>query len=132
MQGITANPNNNISIVDKYNYLPWDWITISHKYEMDEVFLRKYKDNLDWNFVSNNPNITFNMIILTTDLRWNWNYLQSNNFNKERDIFYEKELKKYFSYKKIESAIEDALVNERCKLGFIKINMDYDYYFSRV
>ena len=130
MQGITANPNNNISIVDKYNYLPWDWVTISYIYEIDEVFLRKYKYKLNCDSLSNNPNITFNMIILNIDMNWNWIDLQSNKFDKEREIFYEKELKKYFSYKKIKNSIEDALVNEKCKLGFIKINMDYDYYLS--
>ena len=67
------------------------------------------------------------MIILTIDLPWNWFYLCSNRFNKERDNFYENKMKKYFSYKKIVNYIEDALVNERCRLGDIKINMDFDF-----
>ena len=45
MHGITDNPNSNISLVDRYYYLRGDWITISHKYEMDEVFLKNTKIN---------------------------------------------------------------------------------------
>ena len=62
--------------LDKYIQSKWE----EHYWN----FLMKYEDKLNWYNISQNPNITMEIIENNPDKPWNWDCISRNKFTKEK------------------------------------------------
>ena len=78
---------------DKLN---WSWISQNPNITMEMI--EKYPDKpWNWDMISRNSNITMEFIEKLSDKPWNWHYISLNKFSKEKELFYEKWYKKYMA-----------------------------------
>ena len=104
---ISMNPNINMNIVKKNPEKDWDW-----------------------KFLSWNPNINMDIITENLNKPWDWSSFSENMFQKEKDLFYEKEFKKYLSAYKIQQYWKNIILSPKYKIGRKFINKKYDKLFN--
>ena len=101
----------------------WDWDLISNNPNITMDIINKYPDKpWNWNRISENPNITMNMIENNLDKPWNWKMV-SKNPNLTID-FIDKHFNKYWNWNCIVSnkrIFEEALNNINKEWRFTSI-----------
>ena len=93
-------------------------------------FVLKYYDKLDWYGISRNPNITMDIIDKYPDKDWNWFSIKRNPFTYEKELFVEKRMKEYLSSYRIQQYYWKGICNPYCRIGYNKVNRDYDKLFN--
>ena len=64
-----------------------DWYYISLNPNITMEFIEKYPDKpWDWGYISQNPNITIEFIEKYHDKPWNWKALSGNKFQKDYNL----------------------------------------------
>ena len=81
--------NGRLKNLDKYIQSKWG----EHYWN----FLMKYEDKLSWDYISQHPNITMEMIENNPDKPWNWKGISKNKFTKEKELFYQKYYRIYMA-----------------------------------
>ena len=72
--------------------LDWSWISENPNITMD--IIEKYPDKpWNWSAISNNSNITMEFIEKYPDNPWDWYRISCNPFNYEKELFIEKRMK---------------------------------------
>ena len=74
--------------------------------------------------ISKNPNITFDNIKDNLDLPWIWKNICKNKFKKEKELFFEKEYKKYLAVYKIQNWWKHITMSPYYAIGRKFINRD--------
>ena len=93
-------------------------------------FVLKFSDKLDWYAISNNPNITMDIIETNLNKPWSWYNISCNPFNYEKELFIEKRIKEYVAAYRIQLYYWKGLWNPSCQIGYNKVNRDYDKLFT--
>ena len=78
---------------DKLN---WSWISQNPNITMEIIEKYKHK-KWNWMFISKNPNITIEFIEKYHSKPWVWNNILSNKFTKEKELFYQKYYRIYIA-----------------------------------
>ena len=108
-----------------------DWREISCNPNITMSFIEKYPDKeWDWYWISENPNITMDIIEKCSDKPWNWYWISYNPFNYEKELFTEKQMRKYLAAYRIQQYWDKAITNPSCTVGRNKINRNYDELFN--
>ena len=83
--------NGRLKNLDKYIQSKWE----VHYWN----FLMKYENKINWNWkcISQNPNITMEMIEKYIDKPWSWVGISQNKFTKEKELFYKKYYRIYMA-----------------------------------
>ena len=84
----------------------------------------------DWYDISRNPNLTMQMILANPTKPWDWLSISRNKFIKEKEAIRKIECKKHLAAYKIQTRWRNALVNPHCKIGINRINRDYDMMYN--
>ena len=109
--------------------LDWDCISRNPNISMD--MLEKYPDKpWNWNTISCNPNITMDIIEKYPDNPWDWYRISCNPFNYEKELFIEKRIKEYLASYRIQQYYWKSICNPYCRIGYNKVNRDYDKLFT--
>ena len=94
-------------------------------------FVLKYSNKpWNWDAISNNPNITMDIIETNLNKPLNWYNISCNPFNYEKELFIEKRMKEYLSAYRIQQYYSNAICNPYCRIGYNKVNRDYDKLFT--
>jgi hypothetical protein len=128
---ISTNPNITMEFIEKYPDKPWNWNWIPENPNITMEFIEKYPDKpWDWDYISMNPNINMDIIEKYPDKPWSWCYISRNKFLKEKNLFTEKQMRKYLAAYRIQQYWDKALTNPSCTIGRNKINRNYDELFN--
>ena len=76
--------------------LSWDYISNNKNITM-QIIENNPKKPWGWYYISINPNITMKFIENNPDKNWDWSYVSLNTFKKEKELFYEKWYRKYMA-----------------------------------
>ena len=129
--GISKNPNITMEFIEKFPDKPWAWVCISCNPNITIDIIEKYPDkSWNWSFISYNPNLTMDFIENNTDKPWDWNGISRNPFNYEKELFIEKRMKEYLASYRIQQYYWKGICNPHCRIGFRKMNRDYDKLFT--
>jgi hypothetical protein len=105
----------------------WDWLSLNPNITFDMV--QSYPDkSWDWDYLSLNPNITFDIVHAHPDKPWNWYYLSRNTFSHAKKNFVEKRYNEYLSAYRIQqhwNRVISVPTNPICQR---KIKRDYQKY----
>jgi len=86
--------NKNISIEDVKNYLhkPWNWYNLSKVMQWHDI---KKNLELPWNWygVSENPNLSFEILKNNKDMQWNYQSLSFNRMENGIERYIKRELR---------------------------------------
>ncbi len=81
-----------MDIINKYPDKPWDWDWISNNPNITMDMINQYPDKpWDWGGISRNPNITMDIINQYPDKPWDWLWISRNpkiimeSFDPERE-----------------------------------------------
>ena len=108
-----------------------DWCEISRSPNITMDFIEKYPDKpWNWSCISRNPNVTMEFIEKHPDKPWDWRLISKNKFLKEKNLFTEKQMRKYLAAYRIQQYWDKALTNPSCTIGRNKINRNYDELFN--
>ena len=135
-----------IEHLDKYIQQKWDehylefvlrhkdklsWTQVSTNINITQAIIENNLDlELDWYRVSYNPNLTWDFIVKYKDKPWSWCYISRNKFLKEKNLFTEKQMRKYLAAYRIQQYWDKAITNPSCTIGRNKINRNYDELFN--
>ena len=131
---LSVNPNITIQFVLYYKKKNWNWLDLSANPSITFKMFRNNRE-LPWdaNGISLNPNITSQIVLSNPKFNWNYQNLCSNTFQKERDNFYKKNLKFYFTVCKIQRFWRERCSNRNFQIGrkvnsqrYNKLLDDYD------
>ena len=64
------------------------------------------------------------------DKSWNWSSISRNPNIYEKELFIEKRMKEYLAAYRIQQYYLTALCDPYCRIGFNKVNRDYDKLFT--
>jgi len=64
------------------------------------------------------------------DNTWNWHAISQNPFNYEKELFIEKRMKEYLASYRIQQYYLKGICNPYCRIGYNKVNRDYDKLFT--
>ena len=73
-----------LDYIEDHPDIPWDFSAISGRKDLTIDFMRRYKDKLNWNYISNN--IDFQDVIENPHLPWNYRLLSYNTNIKAEDL----------------------------------------------
>ena len=74
--------------IKKHYDKPWDWEILSSNPNITWDIVEATPDKQwDWFALSENPNITIEIIQQIPDKYWSWGALSRNNFEKEKEMF---------------------------------------------
>ena len=92
------------------------------EHEWKEKFWKFIENHPDkpwkWNWLSQNPNITFDIVLAHPDKPWHWGWLSRNTFSKAKQQFIGKRYKEYLSVYRIQQCWNNAIsipTNPMCK-----------------
>jgi hypothetical protein len=78
-------------MIEKYIDKPWSWKALSNNQNLTIEIIEKYSDKpWRWDYISNIPNITMDFIQKHTDKSWDWLGILQNTFIEEKKLFYHK------------------------------------------
>ena len=97
---------------------------------VDQIIEKYPNKSWNWNAISSNPNITMDIIEKYPDKPWAWNWISENVFTREKELFIEKRMKKYLMSYRIQQIWNRALSDPHCRIGYNKVNRDYDKLFT--
>ena len=80
--------------------------------------------------ISSNPNITMEMIKENPDKPWNWYWISSNKFIKEKDDFIERKCREYMAVYKIKEYWKECYYSPYTRIGKRRLRRSYDMLFS--
>jgi len=90
-------------MIEKYPDKPWNWHYISENLNITMEIIEKYPDkSWKWQSTSCNPNITIDMIEKYPDKPLDWHYISRNRFTKEKELFYQKYYRIYMATFKLQ------------------------------
>ena len=84
----------------------------------------KLNPDKDWGGISENPNLTMDIIRNNIDKPWDWYCISMNNFTKEKTDLMIKEYHKHLMAYRIQHRWKNARVNPNCRIGINKIERD--------
>ena len=92
------------------------------EHEWTEKFWKFVEDNLDkpwnWSWLSSNPNLTFDIVLVHPNKPWDWRELSYNTFSKEKQQFIDRKYKEHLSAYRIQQYWNRAIsipTNPMCK-----------------
>lgn len=97
------------------------------KYFWNKIVL-KYEHNINWNGLSSNPNITWDIINETLNGPRDWFELSCNPFKKDKEIFMDRKLREHISAFKIQTYWRCANYNPNYLLCKKRLMREYDEY----
>ena len=98
---LCRNPNITWEIVKNNLDKPWKWRTLSINPNITWEIVKDNPDiNWDWQGLSFNPNITWEIVKNNLDANWSWWMLSEQLFTKDKEIFFIKEIRKYYKCQK--------------------------------
>ena len=102
---------------------------------VEKQWMQKYwafiQENPDknWDWISNNPNITMDIIRENPDKPWDWKWISLNKFQKEKELFIEKEFREYIAAYRIQQWWYKITLSPEYAVGRRCINRKYDKLF---
>ena len=95
-------------LILKYPEKPWDWEWISQNPNITMEMIEKYPEkSWNWEWISQNPNITMEMIEKYPEKPWNWDWISMNTFN--------------WKTKKTNKKLSNLIINENLRNNVIEI-----------
>ena len=122
---ISSNPNMTWEIIRENPDKPWNWDYISGNPNITWNTIRENPDKpWSWKWISSNPNITFDIIRENPDKPWVWEWISYNEFQKEKELFIEKEFREYIAAYKIQNWWIHITMSPYYKIGRKFIDRD--------
>ena len=84
----------------------------------------------DWPIISENPNITMDIIRENPDKPWNWRLISENEFQKEKELFIENAYKEHLTAYKIQNWWYKITMSPYYKIGRKFIDRDGHVLFN--
>ena len=129
--GISENPNITMKIVLDNPDKPWNWDWISCNPNITwDIIKDNPKEYWNWYYISCNPNITWDIIRDNPDKPWDWVYISKNKLQKEKDLFFEEQRKRYLAAYKIQQFWYKHTLSPEYVIGRKFINKTYDELFA--
>ena len=77
-------------------------------------------------YIAENPNLTFDILEKNIAVPWNWFYVSSNKFNREKELFYEKYYRIYMATFRLQQYFNTAYDNPRYKFCRDRFERNWD------
>ncbi len=120
----------NINILTSFSELNFNSDVISNS---RYIYMEDVENNIlnwSWESLSNNINLTFDIINKNLDKQWNFISISYNSFQEYKKKFFEKFYREYMACYKIQQYYYRALTDINYKLCHIKLNHDYDEFIN--
>ena len=86
----------------------------------------------EWEWISDNPNLTLNIIEKYPARHWDWREISKKTFNKDKELMLETKYRKHLAAYKIQNKWRNARVDPNCKIGINRINRDIEFMMNGV
>ena len=112
---------------------PWDWAGLSENPNITmEIVLANPDKPWDWEYLSYNPNITWEIIEDNLDKPWNWYWLSENLFKIEKNRFMNRKFQEHIATFRIQTRWRRANEDPEYELCRRRINREYNDLFEKV
>jgi hypothetical protein len=93
-------------------------------------FMMEHEGELDWNYISFNPNITMDYIKDNPDKPWDWDGISSNSFTRDKQDFQLQQYRRHLASYRIQQHWHRIRCDPRHPVGRKKLELDYNREFG--
>ena len=93
-------------------------------------FMMEHKGELNWYYMSSNPNLTIEFINENPDKQWDWCWISHNPFTRDKQEFQLQQYRRHLACYRIQQHWHRIRSDPRHPVGRKKLELDYNREFG--